>query len=123
MHSRLALALLLLSVPAASAESPVASAPATAIDNYLTPFVDTNNFSGVVLVARGGEPVFAKGDLGAHSAREGSLHRPQLLGPGRAATRCQRRDHRSEIRSVHGRTDQKLAAPAHVWFSGHWCVT
>ena len=41
MHSRLALALLLLSVPAASAESPVASAPATAIDNYLTPFVDT----------------------------------------------------------------------------------
>ena len=79
MHSRLALALLLLSVPAASAESPVASAPATAIDNYLTPFVDTNNFSGVVLVARGGEPVFAKGDLGAHSAREGSLHRPVEL--------------------------------------------
>ena len=60
MHSRLALALLLLPVPAASAESPVASFSATAIDNYVAPFVDTNNFSGVVLVARGGEPMFAK---------------------------------------------------------------
>ena len=60
MHSRLALALLLLPVPAASAESPVASFSATAIDNYVAPFVDTNNFSGVVLVARGGDPVFTK---------------------------------------------------------------
>ena len=60
MHSHLALALLLLSVPAAPAESPVASSPATAIDSYVAPFVDTNNFSGVVLVARGGDPVFTK---------------------------------------------------------------
>ena len=60
MLARLALAFLLVSGSPAVAQNTFASSPIAAIDGYVTPFVDTNNFSGVVLVARGGEPVFAK---------------------------------------------------------------
>lgn len=60
MVGRLALTVLLVFSSPASAQNTVASSPSAAIDNYVTPFVDTNNFSGVVLVARSGEPVFAK---------------------------------------------------------------
>ncbi len=74
MVGRLALALLLLSGPAVAAQGPVASSPIAAIDHYVAPFVDTNNFSGVVLVARGGKPVFAKAygsaDREAHIAND-----------------------------------------------------
>jgi CubicO group peptidase (beta-lactamase class C family) len=34
--------------------------PAQAIDRYLRPYAETNNFSGVVLAASNGKPVFAK---------------------------------------------------------------
>jgi len=57
--ARLALAFLLVSGSPAVAQNTVASSPIAAIDRYVTPFVDTNNFSGVVLVARG-KPLFAK---------------------------------------------------------------
>ena len=48
---------LCLSAPAALAAPPV---PPEAIESYLKPFVDTNNFSGTVLVTEKGQTLFEK---------------------------------------------------------------
>ena len=46
------------------------SALPSAIDDYVRPYADTRNFSGVVLVARNGEPVFARAYGFADRARK-----------------------------------------------------
>jgi hypothetical protein len=54
--------------PASSANSAAAFRPRA--EQLLRPYVDTNNFSGVVLAARGGKPVFYRAygfaDFGKH---------------------------------------------------------
>ncbi|MEO6581159.1 MAG: serine hydrolase domain-containing protein [Sphingomicrobium sp.] len=53
------LALLTL-LPVASAAGAAAKLSASPVDAYVRPYVDTRNFSGVLLVARDGKPVFAR---------------------------------------------------------------
>jgi CubicO group peptidase (beta-lactamase class C family) len=50
------LSITLLAQPVASTPA----APAKAIDEFVRPYVDTRNFSGVILVARAGVPVFQR---------------------------------------------------------------
>jgi CubicO group peptidase (beta-lactamase class C family) len=50
----------LLGWPAGAGAEAARPSSSASIDRYVRPYVDTNNFSGVVLVARGGKPVFAK---------------------------------------------------------------
>ena len=61
-------ALLMLTSSPISA-SPPDSARSAAIEAYVQPYVRTNNFSGVVLVARSGKPIFAKAYGRADSER------------------------------------------------------
>lgn len=57
--ARFWLAVAVLMVAAGVEAKSPAPVPAAAIDAYVRPYVRTNNFSGVVLVAQAGRPVFA----------------------------------------------------------------
>jgi CubicO group peptidase (beta-lactamase class C family) len=51
------------------------AAPISDVQRYIAPYVQTNNFSGVVLAARGGAPVFAK----AYGLADRERHVPNSL--------------------------------------------